>query len=264
MDQKHADAKRRVAIPFTRRRTRSRYVLPFVSLLLASACAKRDVAPEAAPAEAVSAPPASVTPAPPPAVVRDAQLEKDLARAELRVLEKEAQIDELQTRLDDARREVVRAMAKLQSLATRAEAASGIAEAEIALQALRGPAASPGVAEIDRLMKQSTTEFDKQNYGGALYLANQAKAAAVSAQGQAGAERESLRAGEVRFELPLKLQTAARANVRDGPGGSFGVLFTLAPGEPVTGYSFADQWVRITDGAGRRGWIYQDLINRRP
>src|SRR2546427_5090753 len=55
-----------------------------------------------------------------PTVVRDTALEQRAARLELRVLEQEAQVDELQSRLDDARREVVRAMAKLQSLATRA------------------------------------------------------------------------------------------------------------------------------------------------
>ena len=79
----------------------------------------------------------------PPVAVRDTALEQRAARLELKVLEQEAQVDELQSRLDDARREVVRAMAKLQSLATRAEAASGMAEAEIALQALRTNGTSP-------------------------------------------------------------------------------------------------------------------------
>ncbi|HMJ59352.1 MAG TPA: hypothetical protein VK467_09455, partial [Gemmatimonadales bacterium] len=55
-----------------------------------------------------------------PVAVRDTQLEQRVSRLELRLLEKEAQVEELQARLDDARREVVRAMAKLQSLATRA------------------------------------------------------------------------------------------------------------------------------------------------
>src|SRR5205807_6866322 len=60
------------------------------------------------------------------ATARAADLEQRVARLELRVLERDAQIEEVQTRLDDARQEVVRAMAKLQTLATRAEAASGI------------------------------------------------------------------------------------------------------------------------------------------
>jgi len=120
-----------------------------------------------------------------PAVVRDTALEQRAARLELKVLEQEAQVDELQSRLDDARREVVRAMAKLQSLATRAEAASGMAEAEIALQALRAANGnnappSPEYGQGSQLLQLATTEFDQQNYAGALYLATEAKNAAGS------------------------------------------------------------------------------------
>jgi uncharacterized coiled-coil protein SlyX len=203
----------------------------------------------------------------PPVVVRDTALEQRADRLELRVLEKEAQVEELQTRLDDARREVVRAMAKLQSLATRAEAASGMAEAEIALQALRaggGPQTAPEIGQAAQLLQLATAEFDKQNYGGALYLANQAKeAAAAGGRRLASVERGSLRQGEVPFALPLRLQTTGRANVREGPGQGFQVAFTLDPSAGVTGYSYVDQWVRVTDESGRSGWIYQGLIGRR-
>src|SRR3989454_8837288 len=127
----------------------------------------------------------------PPAVVRDTALEQRAARLELKVFEQEAQVDELRTRLDDARREVVRAMAKLQSLATRAEAASGMAEAEIALQALRSANGSnsqspPEYAQGTQLLQLSTGEFDQQNYAGALYLATEAKNDAAAGQGRGG------------------------------------------------------------------------------
>ncbi|HYQ82787.1 MAG TPA: hypothetical protein VEP28_02000, partial [Rubrobacter sp.] len=73
-------------------------------------------------------------PTPPPRPERTGpsrtDLEKRIARLELSLLDKEAQVDELQTRLEETRQEVVRAMAKLQTLASRAEAASAIAEAE--------------------------------------------------------------------------------------------------------------------------------------
>jgi hypothetical protein len=209
--------------------------------------------------------PASAQPASQPEVVSDPLTEQKLARAELRLLEKEAQVEELRIRLDEARQEVVRAMAKLQSSATRAEAASGIAEAEIALQPLRDAAATAGVEEASQLMKHATAEFDQQNYGGALYLANQAKSTALAARGGiASVERQSLRQGEVPFALPLALQTTGRANVRDGPGSGFKVLMTLPAGAPLTGYSYSEQWVRITEESGRSGWIYQGLIGRRP
>jgi hypothetical protein len=198
-------------------------------------------------------------------VVPDPELEQRLARIELRLLEKEAQVEELRIRLDEARQEVVRAMAKLQSSATRAEAASGIAEAEIALESSRGSAAGLGVEEASELWKLATVEFDKQNYGGALYLANQAKSTALAARGRfASVERESLRPGEVTFALPLAMQTTGRANVREGPGSAFKVLLTLPAGALVTGYSYYEQWVQVTDDSGRSGWIYQGLIGRKP
>jgi hypothetical protein len=237
-------------------------VLAIIALTACSGARKPEE--PAAPPAAAEQPVPEPAPEPQLTVVRDPELEKQLARSELQLLEKDAQIEDLQTQLDDARQEVVRAMAKLQSLATRAEAASGIAEAEIALQSLRASGAQVS-AELGDLMKQSTAEFDRQNYGGALYLANQAKSTAATARGQlASVDRGSLRPGEVSFALPLELETTARANVRDGPGGDFKVLFTLPAGAPVTGQSFAEQWVRITDDSGRRGWVYRSLIGRRP
>ena len=224
-------------------------------------------------------PPGNTTPAHPsqsrtaaqPVVVRDTALEQRAGRLELKTLEQEAQIEELQDRLDDARREVVRAMAKLQSLATRAEAASGMAEAEIALEALRsangsggGSSASPELTQGTQLLQLATAEFDKQNYAGALYLATQAKNAAAAGQGRVTSERGTPRTGEIPFALPLHLQTTGRANVREGPGANFRVSYTLDAGAALTAYAYVDQWVRVADGSERPGWIHQGLIGRRP
>jgi uncharacterized coiled-coil protein SlyX len=109
--------------------------------------------------------------------VRDSVLERRIARFELRLAERDAQVEDLQDRLDEARQEVVRALAKLQTVASRAEAASAMAEAEIAVQALRAAAGAqqaPDVSQAGKLLEQASAEFAKQNYGGALYLANQA------------------------------------------------------------------------------------------
>jgi len=203
------------------------------------------------------------------AAERDSALEARAARLELQVLEREAQVDELQTRLDDARREVVRAMAKLQSLATRAEAASGMAEAEIALQSLRpnggATAPPPELTEGTQLLQLATVEFNKQNYGGALYLATEAKTEAAAGQGRLASDDQTKpRRGEVPFALPLHLLTTGRANVREGPGATFRVSYTLDAGAVLTAYSYVDQWVRVSDDGKRPGWIHQGLIERRP
>jgi len=246
-----------------------RPLFPLASVLLITACTGWGWQPGSSPPPKPTRDSVPVRRPPPQATAaRDTQLEQRVSRLELRLLEKEAQVEELQARLDDARREVVRAMAKLQSLATRAEAASGMAEAEIALQSLRTSGIPQGVPELgqaSQLLQLATAEFDKQNYGGALYLAGQAKEAASAGQGRvASVERGSLRQGEVPFALPLRLQTTGRANVRSGPSSGFEIAFTLDGGADVTGYSYVDQWVRVTDESGRPGWIFQSLVGRRP
>ena len=241
-----------------------RPLLLVIAVLLAS-CSKQQRHSNPPPVRA----PRDTTRVRAPAPVRDTALEQRAARLELRVLEQEAQVSDLQTRLDEARREVVRGMAKLQSLATRAEAASGMAEAEIALQALRAAngnnsSAPPEWAQGNQLLQLATAEFDQQNYAGALYLATEAKNAAAAGQRRASSDdRATPRKGEVPYALPLRVQTTGRANVRDGPSANAKVLFTLESGVPLTAYSYVDQWVRVTADNDRAGWVHQTLIGRR-
>jgi uncharacterized coiled-coil protein SlyX len=195
-----------------------------------------------------------------------AEQEKRIARLELSLMEKEAQVEELQARLDETRQEVVRAMAKLQTLASRAEAASGIAEGEVALQPLKpgpGQPAAPEAIQASRLLRESSAEFDKENYGGALYLANQAKSLAGAARGRLSAgERGAPRAGETAFALPIRLKAAGRGNVRAAPGTGSRIEFAVDAGEALIGYSYVDEWIRIGDEAGRGGWIFRSLVTR--
>jgi TolA-binding protein len=198
--------------------------------------------------------------------VKDPELERRVAELELRLLEKEAEVEELQSRLDDTRGEVVRTMAKLQTVASRAEAASGMAEAEIALQSLKSSAGqqAPEVVQATTLVRQSTAEFNKQNYGGALYLAGQAKALAGGSRGRiTGGNSAASRPGETPFAAPLRLKSSGRGNVREGPGTKYDVAFSLESGSPLTGLSYVDEWIRVSDDSGRTGWIFRSLVTRR-
>jgi uncharacterized coiled-coil protein SlyX len=240
----------------------------FLSTIVVLLCGCSTAKPVTEPAP--GAPPARRTPqvrvVSETVTVRDPELERRLARMELRVLERETQVEELQTRLDDARDEVVRTMAKLQTLASRAEAASAIAEADVALQTLRSSEGSRQLQEMTqatRFVQQSTAEFNKQNYGGALYLANQAKAVSVAGQARlSGGNRGATRPGETPFALPVRLKIASRGNVREGPGTSFPVVFAVETGTQLTGFSYTDEWVRVSDDAGRTGWVFRSLIAR--
>jgi uncharacterized protein YgiM (DUF1202 family) len=197
--------------------------------------------------------------------VRDADQEQRVNRLEMQILGKDAQIEDLQQNLEAARLEVVRTMAKLRTVATRAEAASGMAEAELAVLSLKntkGALGQPELVQSTQLLAQSTEVFNRQNYGGALYLAGQAKNAAV--QGKARlATGEASRSGEVMFAAPVTLVTTARGNLREGPGTRFGVVQTLESGTGLVGISYVDEWVRVRDQGGRNGWVFSDLVSRR-
>lgn len=237
-------------------------LLLLAAMLLSAACSSTKPDPGPAPRPQARARAARET-----VTVRDPDLERRLARLELRVIEKETQVEELQSRLDDTRDEVVRTMAKLQTLASRAEAASAMAETDVALQALRSSAGAqqiPETGQASRLMQQGTAEFEKQNFGGALYLANQAKAIAASGRARlAGGNRAGTsRPGETAFALPIRVKVASRGNVREGPGTNFAVVFAVDAGSSLTGYSYSDEWVRISDDNGRSGWIIRTLLTR--
>jgi uncharacterized coiled-coil protein SlyX len=233
-------------------------LLLFAATFSVTACAAKK--PEAAPRPAPRRAPALNQPS-------RAELDRRIARLELALLEKEAQVEDLQSRLDETRQEVVRAMAKLQTLATRAEAASGMAEAELALQPLRtvaGQPSAPEAGQARRLLQESSSEFERENYGGALYLANQAKTMAAAGRGRLTVgERVTERPGETPFDLPIPLKAVSGGNIREGPGLNAKVAFAVQQGDSLTGYSYVDEWIRISDDQGRGGWIFRSLIARR-
>jgi uncharacterized coiled-coil protein SlyX len=235
-----------------------------VTVFVCAACAGQKPA-AATPPQVVTPPTTRVERAKPETVtvtVRDPELDRRVARLELQALEREAQIAELETRLGDTRDEVVRTMAKLQSLSSRAEAASGIAEAEVAVGTLRSRvgAQHPDVVEATRLVQQGSSEFSKSNFGGAFYLASQAKARATAARGRLGVAAAAPRPGEVLFAVPIRIKTVSRGNVREGPGTNTAVAFAVESGAQLSAFSMTDDWIRVTDDGGRSGWIFRTLV----
>ncbi len=205
------------------------------------------------------------------------ELESTLADQEIQLLQKEALVNELQRRaisqqkqLDDAITEVVRTKSKLRSIESKAEAASTIAETEIAVKAMKGRIGdanlegTESVSKADHLLKLSTREFKAQNYGGALYLAVQSKNQ-VSAGGLRlrGSDEAAPLPGEVLFDQPLPLKLIKKTNLREGPDTTYRILTTLEKDSAVVGYSYKGNWIRIDTEDGKTGWVYQSLVMAR-
>ena len=193
------------------------------------------------------------------------ELEDKLARMQLLLLEKEAQNTDLDRRLGEAILEVVRAKAKLRSLESKAEAVSTLAEGEIALKALKanvvGVEKDADVVQAEGLLKASGLELKKENYGGALYLATQAKSIINERQERStGGKKTPMMAGEVSFATPLPLRLISSGKLREGPGLDAKVLFTLQEGTALVGHSYKGLWVRVSSEDSRAGWVYYSLI----
>jgi len=195
-------------------------------------------------------------------------LEEKVARLQLQLLEEESRNKELNKKLDEATLEVVRAKAKLHSLESKAEAASTLAEAEIALKTLKArPVAEENDAEVlhaESLLRASNLEIKKENYGGALYLATRAKQIIKDAQERTkDRERSSMMDGEVPFAVPLSLQLVTQGNIREGPGLDSRILVSLPKGSGLVGSSYRGMWVRVSTENGQEGWVYYNLVDSR-
>jgi inhibitor of growth (ING)-like protein len=166
-------------------------VCSFIGLtLLLAACAAPP--PEPVPVASPQPPEAKRKKAPAKRLVMTPEMDEKLAKPLLLLLEREAQIQQLEKKLDDAIQETVRSKARLASQESRAEAASNLAEAEVALKTLKdsvkGLDKRPDYAYLAQLMKTSTEELKKENYGGSLYLTNQVKARLRDLQDQMESE----------------------------------------------------------------------------
>lgn len=196
------------------------------------------------------------------------ELEEKLARMHLQALEKDAEIRALNQKLESAILEVVRAMAKLRGLSGRAEAASNLAETEIALKSLPAePALRPkdtDLLQAQQLLRMATEEFKKQNYDGTVYLTSQVKMLIKPRADRPVRGAEAARTeGEHSLSLALALRAVNRSNVREGPGPAFKILFIVERGTPLSAVSYNGVWVRVKTDDGRAGWVHYSLIDQR-
>jgi len=240
-----------------------RFSLAVLPLSLA-ACSAHQLPPApAAPAAPVVAAPAPAPAAPETVTVRDPDLVAEVSRLRLSLLERSAQLADVSRRLDEATTEVVRAMARLRSMATRAEAASAMAEAEVTLQQLRsgaGQQAPPEARQAEEALRAGSAAFDAENYGGAVYLATQAKRLATAGRGRLAESGSTVRSGERAFAVPVELTTTTRANLRAAPAGNAQLVATVPAGTALTGYAWTQDWIRVTTADGRGAWVNQSLV----
>jgi hypothetical protein len=206
---------------------------------------------------------------------RDAQ-RRQLAAFQLSMLAKQSelsrtqqQIKSLQRQLNDNVLELARTKGKVRNLNSRAEAAASLAEAEIILKSTRTKINNKPDERLDRadqLIRMGGSEFNEDNFGGAIYLVEEARILidAVNAHQITSLSDPVPSAGEVEFVTPVAFKAITKSNVRDTPSLSGAVVYKLDEGQEVDAIGYVGTWVHIklNDDAGT-GWIYYELITPR-
>ena len=122
------------------------------------------------------------------------------------------------------------------------------------------------MAELEkaqRLLGSSTAEFKAHNFGGALYLAVQARTLATDGDRSVHRSKAGRTAGEVIFDQPLPLVLIKNTNLRAGPDLKEQVLTTLKMGTRIVGYAHKGDWIRVHADEGKSGWVHHSLVMAR-
>ena len=193
------------------------------------------------------------------------QRDSEVARLQLKLLEKQAEINQLVLSLQYAIQEVVRTKAKLRSHSSKAETVANLAEVKMALKSVEaGPMNEQQrrvVHQAGQMILMSNEALEAGNIDGASYLSNRAHQLIRPISVQQRDQKRSEKSGaEVVFVTPLKVNVLKRCNVRKGPGLGEDVLFKLDSGTSVKALAYAENWVQIEDENKGRGWVYFQLL----
>jgi hypothetical protein len=197
-----------------------------------------------------------------------ARLRQDLANreAELRDL-RSNQRDQVKV-LQESTREVTRANVKLRRLATQADAASYIAEVEVAMEVLRS---SPGATATVPLMvlaqgilESTAAPFAQGDYGVAMDRAAQAEQLiTLVAHYQVRPGSRPRVPGEVPLQVAIPLKVTVDSKLRRQPLGKAPVVGVLKKGSPLVAHAYKGSWMQVETEDGRSGWVDQMRLGAR-
>ena len=211
-------------------------------------------------------------PAPPPAPMVCEQQDREIVRLQQALAEKDAEIQQRRAQqnvqakvLKETTGEVARAEVKLRRLATQADAASQLAEVEVALQGMQAVArprrAAAQLTQAQHILDAGAASFAQGNYGAAVELAAQSRElidmVASGGRRSASAARGAV---EMPFQVPVALHARIDSNLRAHPGRTASVLGVLRQGTPVQAHAYRGEWLRVRTEDGRAGWVFGSLL----
>ncbi len=191
-----------------------------------------------------------------------ARLRQDIANRETELHDlRSNQRDQVKV-LQESTREVTRAKVKLRRLATQADAASYIAEVEVAMESLRSSLGAtstvPLMALAQAILESTAAPFAQGDYGVAMDRAAQAEQLIALVARYQVRPKSRLRApGEVPLQAPIPLKVTIDSKLHRQPLGKARVVGVLKKGSPLVAQAYKGRWMRVEAEDGRAGWIDQ-------
>jgi SH3 domain-containing protein len=232
------------------------------------------------PPPAVSPP--SPTPPPPPEAKAPAPTcptcedqNREIARLRLELANRDEQLRDQRSSqrdqvkvLQESTREVTRAKVKLRRLATQADAASYIAEVEVAMESLRGsmgaPSNIPLIVLAQGILESTSAPFVQGDYGMAMDRAAQAEQLiTLVAHYQVGPAARVRAPGEVPLQIAIPLKVTADSNLRRQPFAKAPLVAVLKKDSPLVARAYKGSWLQVETEDGRAGWVDQARLGAR-
>jgi hypothetical protein len=195
-------------------------------------------------------------------------LRQDLANrdGELRDL-RSNQRDQVKV-LQESTREVTRAKVKLRRLATQADAASYIAEVEVAMASLRSSLGAtstvPLVVLAQGILDSTAAPFAQGDYGVAIDRAAQAEQLiALVADDQVRRGSRQRMPGEVPLRVPIPLKVTIDTNLRREPLSKASVVGALKKDTHLVAHAYKGRWLQVETEDGRAGWVNETQLGAR-
>ena len=161
--------------------------------------------------------------------------------------------------IQESTREVTRAKAKLRRLATQADAASYIAEVEVALAGQRSPPANaaPLLALAQALLDSTAVPFAQADYATAMDRAAQAEqlVAVVADSGAPSSPSRSRAPSEILLQVTIPLRSAVDTRLRREPQAKAPVVTAVKKDSALLAHAYKGSWMRVETEDGQVGWI---------
>lgn len=192
--------------------------------------------------------------------LKQALAEKDELIRNLSVRE----LDQTQV-LQETASEIGRAKNKLHRLATQPEAASKIAEVEVAMTVfkqteLRGSADTVFQFLARGLLNAAMAAYEQKDYSGAMNYAAQSSELIDVVTNPA---RKKLESQDVvsSFRIPILLLVTRTGNLQVDPDSNSTVISLLKKNTPLTASAYYGNWFRVQTADNLSGWIQNQTVD---